>query len=117
MFTISNNAITITRGDSGIAEITLTTAEGEQYVPQEGDSIRFALKSNKFTPKMTEFIDSEPLIEKSIPITDLNLRIYPNDTKDLPFGSYLYDLEITFADGYVDTFINCADFRIVPEVD
>lgn len=117
MFTINDNAITITRGDSGIAEITLTTSDGEQYVPQEGDSIRFAVKSNKFTPKMTEFVDAEPLIEKSIPITDLNLRIHPNDTKDLPFGSYLYDLEITFSDGYVDTFINCAPFRITPEVD
>lgn len=117
MFKVENNAITITRGDSGIAEITLTTDEGEEYTPQEGDSIRFAVKSNRFTPKMTEFVDLEPLIEKNIPITDLNLRLVPNDTKNLPFGSYLYDLELTFADGYVDTFVNCAAFRIVPEVD
>lgn len=117
MFKVKNNAITITRGDSGIAEISLQTAEGEEYTPQEGDSIRFALKSNRFTPRMTAFIDIEPLIEKAIPITDLNLRINPQDTQNLPFGSYLYDLEITFADGYVDTFVNCADFRIVPEVD
>lgn len=35
MFKVKNNAITITRGDSGIAEITLKTAEGEEYTPQE----------------------------------------------------------------------------------
>lgn len=63
MFKVKNNAITITRGDSGIAEITLQTADGEEYTPQEGDSIRFALKSNRFTPRMTEFLDLEPLID------------------------------------------------------
>ena len=117
MFKVENNAITLTRGDSGIAEITLTTEAGEQYTPQEGDSVHFYAKPNKFTLKMTEFVAAEPVIEKTIPITDLNLRLNPQDTKDLPFGEYLYDLELTFADGYVDTFVNCAPFRIVPEVD
>ena len=33
MFKVKNNSITITRGDSGIAEIILKTADGEKYAP------------------------------------------------------------------------------------
>ena len=117
MFKIKDNAITLTRGDSAVAEIELKTKSGEEYMPQEGDSLRFVLKSDRFTPRMTEFLDAEPLIEKAIPISDMTLRISPQDTSGLPFGNYLYDIEIAFADGYVDTFINCAPFHLVPEVD
>ena len=44
------------------------------------------------------------------------LELEPNDTKTLDFGSYVYDVQITFADGRVDTFITEAVFKLTPEV-
>jgi uncharacterized membrane protein YkoI len=44
------------------------------------------------------------------------LELEPSDTKILDFGSYVYDIEITFKDGTVDTFITEANFKITPEV-
>ena len=45
------------------------------------------------------------------------LRINPADTKALGFGEYTYDIEITFANGDVDTFIHEARFILAPEVE
>ena len=48
----------------------------------------------------------------------MTLDIIPNDTKRLPFGDYVYDVEITFGNtGRVYTFINNAKFKLAPEVD
>ena len=117
MFNIKNNKITLTRGDSMAAEIALTTGEGDPYEPQEGDTIRFVLKSERMNPSRSAYMDRVPLIEKPIATGDMTLRLIPGDTKKLPFGNYCYDIEITFADGYVDTFINNEEFILAPEVD
>ena len=39
------------------------------------------------------------------------------DTKNLDFGTYVYDLQITFADGTVDTFISKSILKLEEEVD
>lgn len=43
------------------------------------------------------------------------LYIAPSDTRDLRIGSYVYDIEITFENGDVDTFISGV-FQILPDV-
>jgi uncharacterized membrane protein YkoI len=45
------------------------------------------------------------------------LTIEPEDTQDLDFGTYVYDIQITLADGTVDTFIADAKFNIGVEVE
>ena len=117
MFTIKNNKIELTRGDSMVAEVSMLDKSGEAYVPQEGDSVRFVLKSDWMNPGKTAYVDKRPRLEKNISTSDLLLRLAPDDTKRLPFGKYRYDIEITFADGYVDTFINNELFTLLPEVD
>ena len=67
--------------------------------------------------KKTAYRDSEPVINKQIPIDTMLLEFDPSDTKSLDFGDYVYDIEITFEDGSVDTFINNAALIIKPEVD
>lgn len=117
-FISDNNEITLTRGDTLKCTIVLTDDEsGEAYVPVEGDSIRFALKRDKMNSKKTNYSDEEPLIRKNIPIDSLFLQLDPEDTKSLPFGTYVYDIEITFTDGTVDTFITTKKFTLTPEVD
>lgn len=112
---ISGTSITLTRGDTLRIKINITL-DGEEYTPVEGDSIRFALKHPTLNAKKTDYKDIEPLILKPVPINTMILELEPSDTKKLQFGSYIYDMQITFADGRVDTFITEASFKITPEV-
>lgn len=113
---ISKNKITMTRGDTLRANIAMTDADGNPYIPKDGDSIRFALKTSQLNSTKTDYADSEPLIVKSIPTDTLELKLDPSDTKPLGFGTYVYDIEITYANGDVDTFITTAEFTLTPEV-
>ena len=104
---VNGTAISLTRGDSLILNINVTQ-NGEPYVPQEGDSIRFALKKS--------ISDEEPLIIKQVDLENMQLTINPEDTKPLAYGTYKYDIQLTTVDGYVDTFIGPANFKITEEV-
>ena len=112
MVDVKGTTITITRGDSAIIGVQIIDFDGQEYVPVEGDSIRFALKKN--------YSDSEPLLVKAIPITTMQLILDPLDTKNLESGpirgKYKYDIELTRANGMVDTFIPRADFIVLEEV-
>lgn len=110
------NEIKLTRGDSLSVKIDLYNSAGEVYTPEEGDRIRFALKRSDIRNDRKGFKDEDPLIEKSIPIDTLTLELAPTDTKSLAFITYAYDIEMTFANGRVDTFVQNAKFTIMPEV-
>ena len=85
-YSVSGTMITLTRGDTFTALITITDSEGNQYVPVKGDRIR------------------------------LILVIEPEDTKPLAFGKYVYDIELTKVTGEVDTFITKATLKLTEEV-
>ena len=114
MINVNGTTITMTRGDTLIVQVGIQNGT-EPYVPVEGDAVRFALKSG-LNSKGTEFKESTPLILKDIPTDTLILRLESNDTKALPFGDYTYDIEITYADGTVDTFITEGKLTLAPEV-
>lgn len=98
----------MTRGDTVRLTIDITDANGEPYIPVEGDVIRFAAKR--------AYTDEEPCILKEIPIDTCELLIESADTKELDQPSTLvYDIEITTADGTVDTFIK-GNINITEEV-
>ena len=106
----SKNKIRLTRGDSFYATVSMRhKLTGQKYVPVEGDSIRFALKKT--------YSDATPIITKTIPTDTLLLELSPQDTENMAFGEYVYDIELTKADGDVDTFIAEAVFELLPEVD
>ncbi len=116
MVKIENNVITMTRGDTLRATVTITR-DAEPYTPVTGDAVRFALKRNVLNGSKTEYKDAEPLILRDIPIDTLLLELTPDDTKALGFGEYVYDIQITFADGSVDTFIAAQKLVLSPEVE
>lgn len=116
MIKINKNKISMTRGDTLIANVAITSTDGEEYIPQDGDSVRFALKHPELTSDGSEYEDNEPLLVKSIPIETMILKLDPQDTKSLGFGTYVYDLELTYANGDVDTFITSSPFVLTPEV-
>lgn len=105
MVTVCGNAIYMTRGDTLRLQVDIMV-DGEAYTPQEGDVVRFAMKHSALNRELTEYTDREPLVEKTIPNDTLVLELVPADTQDLGFGQYDYDVQITFADGTVSTFIS-----------
>ena len=113
---IEGTTVYLTRGDTFVATVAIKNADGSAYEVQNDDIVRFALKSAKMRAGNTDFVETQPLIQKTIENATLRLEIAPNDTKKLPFGMYKYDLELTKAGGDVDTFVNNADFHIMPEV-
>ena len=115
MYTINKTTITLTRGDTFFAEVQIKR-DNEPYTPEVGDRVRFALKHSRLNPDGTDYRETDPLILKEIPIDTMILRLDPEDTKPLGFGRYVYDIEITFANGIVDTFIDNARFELTPEV-
>ena len=93
--------ITLTRGDTGIFNITLQNQNGKAYTPQEWDSLRFALSDG---------VGKEALVLKNIPINTCVLEIEPSDTANLKFKTYKYDVQFTSAQGRVSTII-LGDFK------
>ena len=110
MVSIEGTKITLTRGDTLSVKLTLNDSEGNPYQPTEGDVIRFAMKKH--------YNDEECILVKNIPTDTMILRIDSDDTKALPQPSeYVYDVQLTFADGTVCTFINKAKLKITEEVE
>lgn len=110
-YRVDGTSIYLTRGDTFEAsvEAILPDSEAEPYIPMEGDSIRFALKS--------KYEDPIPLLVKNIPIDTMMLVLDPEDTKNLPFGKYVYDIQLTCANGKTDTFIPKGRLHLTEEVD
>lgn len=79
--------ITMTRGDAFTTRMPLLL-DGEEYELQEGDVVRFAVR---------EPDGAAVLIEKDIS-DDYVLELDSEDTKALDFGTYRYDVQITFAE-------------------
>lgn len=94
MLKITGTKIELTKGDTLQAQVTILQKDkpGDEptpYTPKEGDIVRFAMKKN--------YYDGAPLILKTIPNDSMILVLNPDDTAPLPFGDYVYDIEITFA--------------------
>lgn len=108
-FRVKNTTIYLTRGDTFKALITITNPDGTIYTPQEGDEIRFAMKQ--------DVEDEECLIIRDIPLESMMLILYPADTKSLEYGTYVYDIQLTKANGDVDTFITASKLKLTYEVE
>ena len=105
MFRITDNVIEITRGDSSPdIKIEIMNNAGELYELQEGDVLEFTVKKN------TTARDS--LIQKTGGI----FALMPDDTSNLKYGSYVYDVQLTLSDGRVETIIEPSEFIVAPEV-
>lgn len=104
MFKIENNVIQIIRGDTGRFNIEVLDAAGAPYPLSAKDRLVFTVKKN--------IKSQEILIQKEgTPIT-----LEPEDTSNLDFGKYIYDVQLTLEDGTVDTIIAPSTFNILSEV-
>lgn len=98
-YSVSKNKIILTRGNTAILEVFIDYAQtGEPYTPKENDVIRFSVK--KYLSDKTE------LFVKNISPETLLLRIESEDTAELAFGRYYYDIQVIRFDGTIDTVIS-----------
>lgn len=103
--------ITMTRGDTFARTLTLTK-DGETYTPDEDDVIRFAM-AKVYKGKD----DYELILSKVIDNETLLWQIDAEDTAELDYGKYKYDLQITYADGTVETFADKKTITLTEEVE
>ena len=108
------NKIQLTRGDTAVLKIELKDTERNVYTPGVSDTIRFAMKRN--------YTDADVLVNVNAVIdgSDITITIPATATKELAFGSYKYDIQLTSGTGanaVVDTFIDRGTIMITEEVD
>lgn len=106
MLTCNNNDISLTRGDSAVLLLKIQKSNESEYELQAGDSVLFTVKKSVY--------DTDVIIQKKL--TDGAIRLNPDDTKDLEYGTYYYDVELTQSDGFVTTVISPQKLIIEPEV-
>lgn len=104
---VDGSTITMTRGDTARIAFTLKL-DGVPYELQSGDAVRFAIN--------TADHEDEPLFSRDLDGYVLTLN--PEDTKDFEFGTYLYDVQIVFAEsGDTLTYITKAKLKLTWEAD
>ena len=96
MYSIDNNKIKLVRGNTFECQVGITLGD-ESYTPSDGDQIVFTLKQT--------YASENILIEKTIPSDSLILFLEPADTSSLKAGEYVYSIDMIYASGDVDTFI------------
>lgn len=101
--------ITLTRADTAYIDvIALKNADGTDYTYEDGDAVWFRLKGVS-------------LLEKQLGIDFENnkstLTLLPNDTVNIPFGIYKYEMELVTAIGEHFTFIADKHFTISEELE
>ena len=105
MFRVVNNNITLIRGDSATISLSIQNADGSEYTILPTDSVTMMVRK---TPT------SEVVISKTL--DNGVLTIAPADTSNLPFGNYVYDIQIVHSDGWTDTIIPVHRFDVLQEV-
>ena len=106
----SNNNITITKGDSLPLTVSLTK-NNVPYDPVEGDVLRFACSKGYVGEAGYKLILTE-----NIPTDTLTILISASRMDALFNGLYRYDVELTHADGQVETVIS-ADLVVTGEAE
>lgn len=108
MLYIDDKTIKLTRGDTARLTVPIINlANNGEYTMESGDILYFTVKK---TAK-----DSDFLFQKSVTGSNL-IHIRPEDTADLSFGKYKYDVQLTTATGDVYTVIEPSTFEVMEEI-
>lgn len=106
MYNVFMNDISMHRGDDAEFDVLVTDNTGcGDYELKDGDTLKFSMKKS--------IDDSEIALTKTL--DGSKLVIAHGDTAGLDFGSYVYDIQLTFANGKVQTII-VGNFELEKEV-
>lgn len=99
--------IKLTRGDTAIIDIEITDSEGNPYVMQPLDELIFTVR---------KIYDAGSVVINKTLQTPV-ITLVTNDTKDLTFGKYRFDIYLYNSSTHVlDTFIAEKTFEVAEEV-
>ena len=104
-----DNTIHLTRGDTARFSLgrIVNTVTKTNYTPTADDTVTMTIKKTA--------LDEAPCVQLTAPGGEV-LHIKPEDTKAMAFGKYVYDIQITMADGDVYTIVPPATFDLLKEV-
>jgi hypothetical protein len=108
---VSGKNISMTRGDSEAISLSCTDSSKVGIPLVTGDTIYFTVKVSAS--------DEAKAFQKVVTAFDAGIAyidIMPNDTKSMCFGSYVYDVQLTKANGTVTTIIPPSRFTLLEEV-
>lgn len=85
----NNGVISMSRGDTISLDVNITDSDGNDYVLQQGEELIFSAKRNANDKDYA--IPPKKLVGKT-------LNLESEDTYDLDFGTYLYDIQLISGD-------------------
>lgn len=100
----------ITRGDTAVYSFTRKDANGNPITIQ-ADKIYFTVKTNYY---IDEFVLQKTIEDMTFDAGKYTFTIEPEDTENLNYGNYVYDIEV-ITDDYKQT-ISIGTFTITDEV-
>lgn len=108
---IDGNDITMIRGDS--KDLYIRCYDGGSHIPfEKGDTVYFTVKES---PSKKEKILQK--IVKDFQDGVAHIEIMPGDTKQMKFKrKYVYDVQVTFKSGRVNTIVPLSHFMVTEEV-
>lgn len=109
MFRIEEGKIYLTRGDTAYLSVKCVYPDGELYKFAEGDTLTLSVKTT--TDEKEDY-----KIHKVISADNEAFVIVPDDTKDLEYGKYKYDIQLNTHLGEVFTIVGPATFYLKEEV-
>jgi hypothetical protein len=108
---VNGTNLEMIRGDTEVLTVSCVNSEGEPINFETGDKVYFTVKESVtstliiFQKIITEFVEGKAII-----------TILPEDTKNLKFKPYVYDVQLTQADGTVTTIVPPSSFVVGSEV-
>jgi hypothetical protein len=109
------NELTMVRGDTLIIAVNVFDENGAAYNPAVDDEIIFTVREWSDEGEIALQYDQDDT-NVSIVTGGWEITIDPEDTADLEYIGYVYDIEVTLADGYKQTIIPYASFTLTREV-
>lgn len=108
LYVENDGSIRLTRGDTARLVVSIFNESADaDYIITENDTLTLSVKKKAK--------DAVTLILKQV-IGSNVFHIQPTDTSKLPFGRYLYDVQLTTMSGDVYTVITPKTFELMQEV-
>lgn len=108
---IEGTNIRMIRGDTEAINVNMQNIQGDVVPFEEGDTVYFTVKTSTVVTEkilqkvVTTFVDGSAFIV-----------LHPEETRELQERAYVYDIQVTRADGTVKTIIPPSQFVLMGDV-
>lgn len=96
--------IKLTRGDTAYLDIMVTDDDGKEFPLSNQTEICMTVREDALSPILFQ-----------LPAENSRIKINPEDTKDMEFGTYRYDVQVMLENGDVYTY-GPYKFKVLQEV-